>query len=60
LADEADLKATVRNRPIGVTVENRPIGGTAHTDRMGLFQKILVKSWSTRYAKTAGKQLKRS
>ena len=60
MADEADLKATVRNRPFGVTVENRPIGGAAYANRIGLFQKILVKSWSTRHAKSAGKQLKRS
>jgi len=60
LADEADLKATVRNRLIEVTVENQPIGGAAYANRMGLFQKILVKRWSTRHAKSVGKQLKRS
>ena len=46
MADAADLKAIERNRPIEVTVGNRPIGGTAYANRMGLFQRILVKSWS--------------
>jgi len=51
-------KATVRYRPIEVTVENRPIGGAAYAIRIGLFQKILVRSWSTGHDKSVKKQLK--
>ncbi|RLN43445.1 hypothetical protein C2845_PM01G19540 [Panicum miliaceum] len=58
LADAADLKATVRNRSIEVTVGNWPIGDTACANRIGLFRRVLVKSWSTEHAKSVKEQLK--